>query len=293
MFYANGGMNTDYHATTFGNTPTGVDLQQLFLGPTYARRISSNHALGATAVLGWQRFSAKGLAAFAAMSSDPANLSNNGYANAVGAGMRVGYQGRVAPWMSVGAAYQSRVWMSKFGPYAGLFCQGGDFDIPSNWTAGVAVSPTRNWDVAADLQRTYYSDVHSVAHTMLPHLMMAPLGAAGSAGFGWKDITTVKLGAQVRTGDTWTWRGGYSFGDQPVRSSEVLFNILAPAVIEQHATLGFTRMLDVNRSMSVALTRAFTHKVVGPNVLEAPGQQNIALRMDEWEMEVGYSWGAR
>jgi long-chain fatty acid transport protein len=78
-----------------------------------------------------------------------------------------------------------------------------------------------------------------------------------------------------------------------VRSSEVLFNILAPGVIEQHATLGFTRLVDVNRSMRLALTRAFSHRVVGPNPLGAPGQQSIALRMDEWELEVGYSRGAR
>jgi long-chain fatty acid transport protein len=147
--------------------------------------------------------------------------------------------------------------------------------------------------VAADVQRTNYSEVHSVAHPLLPNLAEAPLGAEGGAGFGWRDITTWKFGAQLRTGEAWTWRGGYSVGDQPIPDSEVLFNILAPGVIEQHASLGFTRQIASGRAVSAALTRAFSHTVTGPNVLEAPGQQQIQLRMDEWELEVGFTWGAR
>lgn len=289
LFYANGGMNTDYHSPTFGATPTGVDLEQLFLGPTYALEFPEGHALGATAVLGYQRFAARGLAAFAAMSSDPGSLSDNGYANALGGGVRVGYQGRWAPWLATGASYQSRIWMSKFGEYAGLFCEGGDFDVPSSWNAGIAVTPHPRLDVLADVQRTLYSEVHSVGHP-LSHLAEVPLGLRGSAGFGWQDITTWKFGAQVRTGDAWTWRGGYSFGDQPIPGSEVLFNILAPGVIRQHASLGFTRELGT-ASVSAALTHAFAHEVRGPNPFEVPGQQQVELRMNEWEFEVGYAWG--
>jgi long-chain fatty acid transport protein len=292
FFYANGGMNTDYHSPTFGETPTGVDLEQMFLSPTYAYAFFDHHAFGATAVFGYQRFAARGLAAFSAMSSDPAKLTDRGYANALGGGVRVGYQGRWAPWLATGVSYQSRTWMTKFGEYAGLFCEAGDFDIPSNWNAGIAVTPHGRLDLLADFQRTYYSEVHSVGHP-LSHLAMAPLGLSGSAGFGWRDITTWKLGAPVRTGDVWTWRGGYSFGDQPVQGSEVLFNILAPGVIRQHASLGFTRALGDDRSVSAALTHAFSNRVSGPNPFEAPGQQRIELRMDEWELEVGYAWGIR
>jgi long-chain fatty acid transport protein len=293
LLYANGGMNTDYHATTFGSTPTGVDLQQLFIAPTYARRVTARHALGATAVLAYQRFAAKGLAAFSAFSSDPTDLSNRGYASSTGAGVRVGYQGEWTRWLSVGASYQSPVWMTRLRQYAGLFCDHGSFNIPSNWTAGVAVKPHPRVDVAADIQRTNYSEVYAVGHPMLPNLALEPLGQEGSAGFGWKDITTYKLGAQVRTGQAWTWRGGYSFGDQPVPASEVLFNILAPGVIERHVTLGLTRQFAGDRAVSAAVMRALSNTVSGPNALEAPGQQRIDLRMDEWEFEVGYTWAIR
>jgi long-chain fatty acid transport protein len=289
--FGNGGMNTDYHASSFGGGPTGVDLMQLFMTPTYARRLNASHAIGASAVLGFQRFKAAGLAAFGNFSSDAASLTNNGYAGSYGAGVRLGYVGHLTHRLSVAASYQSRTWMSKFGAYSGLFCESGDFDVPSSMVAGLAVKPLRRMDVAVDVQRINYSEIHSIGHPMFPNLAQEPLGMHGSAGFGWNDVTTVKIGTQVHAGPLWTLRGGYSVGNQPVPSSEVLFNILAPGVVEQHATLGFTRLLAGERTLSMSLMRAFSNTVTGPNPLEVPGQQQIALRMDEWELEVGYGFG--
>src|SRR5205814_9989684 len=101
--YGNGGMNTNFGNPTFGATPTGVDLAQMFFAPTAARRFG-NHAIGATAVLGFERFRAEGLAAFGGFSRAPGALSNRDYDNAYGAGARFGYLGRWTPWLSVGAS---------------------------------------------------------------------------------------------------------------------------------------------------------------------------------------------
>ena len=77
-----------------------------------------------------------------------------------------------------------------------------------------------------------------IANPMLPNLMTAKLGMEGGAGFGWKDMTVVKLGAQWEASHDWTLRLGYATGKQPIPASEVMFNLLAPGVIEQHVTLG-------------------------------------------------------
>jgi long-chain fatty acid transport protein len=79
--YGNGGMNTDYQARTFGFAPTGVDLSQLFIAPTYARKLGSRHAIGVSGIVAYQRFRAQGLSAFTAMSSDAGRLSDNEHAN--------------------------------------------------------------------------------------------------------------------------------------------------------------------------------------------------------------------
>jgi long-chain fatty acid transport protein len=285
--YGNGGTNTDCDERTFGFAPAGVDLEQMFVASTYARRLDERNALGVSPILAWQRFRATGLAAFGGFSSSATTLTDNGYASAFGGGIRAGYVGHWTPCVSFAASYQSRIWRAPFDKHAGLFAEKGDFDVPSNWVAGIAILPAKNVDVALDVQPVRYSEVKSVANPLLPNLTGNALGTSRGAGFGWNDVTTVKAGAQLRTGDGWTWRVGYSYGQQPIPESEVLFNILAPGVIRQHASLGCSKQIGHSRRPHLALTRAFSQSVEGPNALEAPGQQKIALRMDEWDVEVG------
>ena len=173
--YGNGGMNSDYESPTFGNSPTGVNLMQLFVGATYAKKVMDKHSIGVTGLLAWQSFEAKGLAAFGMFSSDAANLSNNDASTATGFGIRVGYLGDILPILSIGASYQSKINMGEFAEYAGLFADQGDFDIPANWTIGVALKATPILTIAADMQKIMYSDVNSIANPMFPNLLTAQL----------------------------------------------------------------------------------------------------------------------
>jgi long-chain fatty acid transport protein len=278
-------MNTDYDAPTFGFQPTGVDLAQLFVAPTMAMKIAPNQALGASAIVAYQRFQAEGVASFGAFSSDPASLSNNGYDSSMGYGLRVGYLGEFGI-VSAGASYQTKLSMGEFDEYAGLFAEGGGFDIPSTWRVGLALKPSEAFTVSADYETIHYSDVPSVNNPLFPNLMTARLGDDGGAGFGWQDIAVWKLGAAYAVTPSLTLRGGFSSGEQPIPESEVLFNILAPGVIENHVTGGFSYRTG-RREWNVAIVRALSESVTGPNPLEVPGQQQIELRMDQWEVVVG------
>jgi len=290
--FGNGGMNTNYPTNTYGDSPstTGVDLMQLFIAPTYARKLAPQHAVGITPILAYQRFDQKGLQTLAPFSSDSGNISNKGYDNAYGYGARIGYQGEIVPSLNLGVSYQTRIFMSKFKKYAGLLAEQGDFDIPSNWTIGLAYKTTPALTLVFDVQRINYSEVKSVGNPMLPNLQTSQLGNDNGAGFGWKDMTIYKLGVQWQSSKDWIWRAGYSQGEQPIQDSEMPFNILAPGVIEQHVTIGFTRAMADNQDLSFALTHAFSNSVSGPNALEAPGQQTIELKMDQWQIALGYAW---
>jgi long-chain fatty acid transport protein len=288
--YGNGGMNTTYNAQVFGGTsPTGVNLSQMFIAPNVSFKIAKAHSLGASVILGYQWFEAKGLQAFSMFSSAPAKLTNNGSSDSLGAGVRIGYLGQLSPFMSVGASYQSRVSMGKFDEYAGLYAEQGGFDIPSNWTVGVGIKPSAGTDIAVDVQRINYSEVKSIGNPMLPNLQTALLGTDNGAGFGWRDMTTVKVGVQFRAAQRTTLRAGYSYGQQPVPESEVMFNILAPGVIEQHVTGGLTQAVSQRGALHVAVTRALSNSVTGPNPLEVPNLQQIKLTMSQWDVEVGYT----
>jgi len=180
--------------------------------------------------------------------------------------------------------------MDEFDDYAGLFAEQGDFDIPANWTVGFAFKPTPTVAIAFDVQQIYYSDIDSIANPLLPNLGMAFLGNDNGAGFGWEDMTIFKVGLQWARSEQWTYRFGYSYGEQPIPDSEMLFNILAPGVIEQHATFGLTYTFANKSELDFSLMYAFDKSVTGPNTLEAPGQQTIELSMNQWEVGLGYSW---
>jgi long-chain fatty acid transport protein len=289
--YGHGGMNTDYGDPTFGFVPTGVDLSQAFVAPTFAVKLGANHAIGISGILGYQRFRAQGVAAFAPFSSNPSALSDNGHSNSFGFGARFGYLGNLHPAFSIAASYQTKVKMGEFSDYAGLFAEQGGFDVPSNFVVGIAIKPNEDLAFVFDVQRVNYSEVNSVANPFLPNLAQSLLGADDGAGFGWEDMTIFKGGVQWRSSADLTWRAGYSYGEQPIRSSEVLFNILAPGVIEQHASFGLSKGLGEGKEINFAVTRAFSKDVTGPNPLEVPGLQEIELKMDQWIIDVSFSFG--
>ena len=293
MIYANGGMNTNYPYRTFydPNSPnTGVNLEQVFFGLTYAIKIAQDHSLGITALYAYQRFEAQGLASFSMFSSDPSNLTGNRMSTSSGFGARFGYQGHITPQFYVGASYQTKMYMSNFDQYKGLFANQGGFDIPANWTVGFAYLPTQALTFSFDVQYIYYNGIKSVGNPLLPNLQTAQLGNDNGAGFGWKDIFVFKFGTMWKTSDNLTLMAGYSYGQEPIPDSEVLFNILAPATIQHHITAGFSTKLNETNEVSVALMYAPATSVTGANPLEAPGQQSIKLNMSQWQLEVGYAF---
>jgi long-chain fatty acid transport protein len=181
--------------------------------------------------------------------------------------------------------------MGKFQDSVGLYAEHGDFDIPANWTVGVAIKPAEPVTLAFDVQQINYSETESIGNPLLPNLMAARLGDEGGAGFGWQDVTAYKFGIQWAVNPDVTVRAGYAYAKQPIPESEVLFNILAPGVVEQHITAGVSANMGAKTKFNFAVVRALSHSVTGPNPLEVPGKQTIELKMDQWIFDLGLSVG--
>ncbi|MCU0415213.1 MAG: outer membrane protein transport protein [Ignavibacteriaceae bacterium] len=264
--YGNGGMNTDYPTQTFydqASPGTGVNLEQMFVSGSYAIEFIKNHSLGASVIFGWQRFAAKGLAAFSNFSSEPGNLTGNAFSTSRGFGFKVGYQGQLIEWLRFGAAYQSKLAMSEFERYEGLFAEQGDFDIPASWAAGIAVIPAANWNLMLDVKQILYSQIKSISNPLLPNLQTSLLGNDDGAGFGWKDVLAVKFGVMYTGVCGWDFMAGYSYNENPIPDTEVMFNILAPAVIQNHITAGFTKQIGTQNEVSLAFMYALDNSVTG------------------------------
>ncbi|MCK3685121.1 outer membrane protein transport protein [Maribellus sp. YY47] len=290
--FGNGGMNTDYPTMTFGDpssASTGVNLAQMFGNITYSHKLGEKHSIGVTGVVSYQYFEAKGLASFAGFSSDATALSGNGKDSGFGVGFKVGYLGHLTDNFAIGLTYQSKVLMSEFKDYAGLFAEQGDFDIPSSWTAGFSWEFVPDLTLMADAKAIHYNDVKSIGNPMLPNLMQGPLGSDNGAGFGWENIMVYKVGLNYAGLDTWEFRCGASFGENPVPESEVLFNILAPGVIENQIALGLSKAVgNKGNKIHFAVNYAMNSSVKGNNPM-AQGQ-TIEVEMNQLELELGFSF---
>ena len=290
--YGNGGMNTDYPGgqlpspggcgpatgpgTGFNPAPgpynllcgtgsLGVDLSQLVIAPTLAWKFHERHSVGIAPLFAYQRFKAEGLQAFQGLSTSPGNVTNNGYDSSTGWGVRVGYYGNLTEQIQVGASYSSKIGMGNFDKYQGLFAQSGGFDIPSNWSLGVAFKPTPAWLLALDYERINYSDVDSVHNPSNLILQCPPppasptsncLGGSNGAGFGWQSVNVWRLGVQYAIDPQWTVRAGYNYTQNPIRPQDVTFNILAPGVVQNHADA--RRHLDAGTSRTRSPGRSCT-----------------------------------
>jgi long-chain fatty acid transport protein len=303
--YGNGGMNTDYAGGQIpagvcgpvaanmlcGVGDLGVDLIQLIVAPTVAYKVAPNHSIGVSPLLGYQAFEANGLQAFGGISSDPTKLTNNGHDDAFGYGVRIGYMGKITPTITIGAAYASKMDFEEFEEYAGLFAEQGDFDIPENYNLGVAWQATPAFKLALDYQRINYSDINSIANASLVPFL---LGADNGPGFGWQDIDVWKLGAEYKYSQQLTLRAGWSHGDNPITPADVTFNILAPGVIEDHLTLGFTYTLASGNELTMSYMHGFSSDVSGASILPAfmggapAGTETI--EMDQNALGIQYSW---
>ncbi|WP_290891408.1 outer membrane protein transport protein [Arenimonas sp.] len=307
--YGNGGMNTTYPQGNFncgagpanmlcGSGTLGVDLSQLVVAPTLAWKPAPDHSIGVALLLGYQRFKAEGLQAFdnapgfPPFTGAPGSVTNNGYDSSKGVGLRVGWMGRLLPALTVGAAYAPKMNMSRFDKYKGLFAGNGDFDIPSHFGVGIAYQPVPAVTVALDAMRIKYSDVPAVHN---PSSNQAPLGAANGPGFGWQDIDIVKLGVAWQATPALTLRAGYNRGDNPIGSADVSFNILAPGVMKDHYTAGFTFNVSPTSEITGALMVAprqtvtgssFFNAVLGPG---AGGNETIGMKQSSF----GLAWGLK
>jgi long-chain fatty acid transport protein len=330
----NGGMNTDYpggqipaasacasfrggqgapYNLLCGSGNLGVDLSQLLIAPYVSWQPVKDHSIGIAPVIAYQRFKAEGLQAFdnPTLSTSPGSVTNNGYSNSWGFGVRVGYMGQLTEQISVGAAYATKISMGNFDEYKGLFAQQGGFDIPSNFTLGVGFKPTKDWLIALDYQRIFYEDAASVSNPSASigpgYCVPTPTGAGGlrqyclggdsGAGFGWQDINVWKIGVQYHIyqylNEQWTVRAGYNRSDNPIRSQDVTFNILAPGVVQNQWSIGSSyKFNNKNSEITGAFMYATHNSVTGQSLFVqfgAPPTTTETIGMKEYLLGIAYS----
>ncbi len=308
----NGGMNTTYAGNTYNpmcgyyHLPqqgvfcggrAGVDLNQGLISLGYAQRFG-NLSIGIAPTLAVQTFSGYGLGAFGdfGLSSNKAEVSDHSPNYSVGGGVRAGALYHFNDQLAFAIDGATPMWMSKFSSYSGLFAGGGSFDIPAEIGAGLSYRAFPTLALMLDWKHIFYSDVKSIGDQMMP-IGFSTMGAANGPGFGWRDVDVIAVGMEWKYTPALTLRAGYSYNTQPVTSANVMLNILAPGVVTNHISGGFTYSCNRNSAIDFAVVYAPRTTVSGPEylptVIGGPGVvpgSNIDIRLSELQVTLGYTY---
>ncbi len=296
--YGNGGMNTDYADNPFARfAPTagkgGINLEQLFISPSVAWKPNAQNSFGVALNFAYQRFEAKGLLAFTdptTTTTSATNVTNNGRDSSTGWGVRLGWIGQITPDFSIGLTWSSKIKASKFDKYKGLFADSGSFDIPENYGIGIAYKATPALTLAADAQEIKFGNVRSVANPLANLFAGNRLGSPNGAGFGWKDIAVIKLGASYDYSKDLTLRFGVSHSDQAIPANQTFFNILAPGVVQDHVTLGGT-WKTAGGELSLSYFHGFKKAINGSSSIPPNyGGGNANIHLEENGFGIAYGW---
>lgn len=325
--HSRSGINTEYRGGTATFDPDGPGpepivtrpgslgdgdvkskLSQALLEVTYARQVSDRVSLGISGVLAAQSFSVSGIGTLAHLTETfaasggtilPAHLSGNGRDESFGAGLKLGLHTQWTPTLSMGLAYQSKIYMSAFSDYADLFPGGGNFDMPADFKIGLSWRALQSVTLSVDVEHIFYSDVDALGNS-LDDLFRCPtagqggtdlsacLGGANGGGLGWDDMTVVKFGLDWKASEKWTWRAGLSISHQPVPISDMTNNLFTPYLSDAHFTFGFTWRLREDRELNFAFMYSEEESMNERNRFDI--DQVLISEADQFELELSYGW---
>jgi len=83
-------------------------------------------------------------------------------------------------------------------------------------------------------------------------------------------------------------RAGYNHSDNPITSRDVTFNIIAPGVVQDHVTIGFSYAVSPTSEITMAYGHAFENDVTGPSLLLG-GNEKISMSQNF----LGIGWSTK
>jgi len=178
--------------------------------------------------------------------------------------------------------------MEKFDKYKGLLAEAGGFDLPPQINLGLSWKFSDRVTAALDYQKIYYGHIKSLSNPN-DRLFAPPnnLGGDDGLGFGWEDVGIIKLGVEWQYNPKLTLRAGYSYASDAISGEDGLFNILAPAVVKDHVSVGASWRYDKHSAVNLAFTHGIKKSTDGtnPNVAPQTGSLNLSVN----ELEISWS----
>ena len=180
-----------------------------------------------------------------------------------GGGFRVGLVYSLTDTLDVGFGYTSPQWLETWKFYTrtpdglprtlSLKAQ-----LPAIYSWGIAWRGIDRLTLATDLR---YFDYKNAS------LFGTPVR---NGGLGWDSAFVVGAGADYQLTDRVAVRAGYQYNTNPLASTSTLFNIQAPAILQNTVTVGTTLNLTEALGFSVGYAYGFQNSITG-TAQEVPG----------------------
>jgi long-chain fatty acid transport protein len=121
------------------------------------------------------------------------------------------------------------------------------------------------------------------------------LGCSSCRGFGWSNVDVIKLGVEYAYNDSLTLRAGYNRSKNPIQSRDVTFNMLAPGVIQDHYTLGFTYNVTKDSELTVAYMHGAKNSVSGTSLFSnfLGGASGGTDKIEMYQDSLGIAYGVK
>lgn len=266
--YGTSGMGVDYAQPRIGGTPDGqpvrgdrrTELSVVKATLTYAKAFDHGFSIGAGPLLVLSRLRTD------ILNPLTGRTESDSWDGAAGAGFLLGVNQRISRNVRVGARYLSEQYMEAFDEYDALFVD--SFNLPQQVAAGLAYAVHADVELVLDYQWIGWGQLDVLGDQ-----------------FGWEDQHIVKAGAIWEAGDALTLRTGVSHGTSPIGDEAVFANALFPAIMETHATAGFSWNFD-----PLVLHAAYTHAFEEERTDSVPGfTRGTRISMYQHSATVGIS----
>jgi len=301
--YGTSGMGVDY-ASTFVTPGNGSTIPPMYwdgysnvsfwqMAPVLAWNVDNKLSVGATLNIDYQS------ASFKQRVVDSGNNVLNNFdlsrsASGFGYGIGFGVLYDVSKTITVGASYKSK---QEFSPLEYQLGKGDitdngaqlpagtyklDLDFPQQAAVGIAFRATPALTLAADLKWIEWSSTMNKLAVEGPGGIVVPMNP------GWGDQTVYALGVNYKLNSTVTLRAGYNYAEAPFGAAQVSRNLLLPAIVETHYTVGGDVKLNNHWEL------AFHYMYVPESTLKAPATDpmmpgaEISLSESSAGMNIGY-----
>ena len=219
-------------------------------------------------------------------------------ASAFGFGLSLGILYDVNEMVTIGASYKSKQFFTDleyqlaYGDIDMTAFGGGpmpagtyklDLDFPQQAAVGIAVHVTQTFTVAADVKWINWSDTMDTLAVHGPGGVQVPMDP------GWDDQVVFAIGIAYKLNDRVNLRAGFNYGESPIDEESAANNLLLPAVVETHYTVGADYKLDDHWDIGCHYMYVPENSVTAGPETNAPGAI-ISLSEQSVGINLGYKF---